>query len=81
MSNMEIELNEAEQTALTEADAASAAINEEKDCVPSGEEDEDSSEVDSLLGEYIAEDAAEAVDKTAAKVALREMLSFSERSE
>ena len=28
MSDMEIELSEAEQTALTEADAASAAINE-----------------------------------------------------
>ena len=35
MSNMEIELSGAEQTALTEADAASAAINEDKDYVPS----------------------------------------------
>ena len=48
MSDMEIELNGAEKTALSEADAASAAINEEKDYVPSGEEDEDSSEIDSL---------------------------------
>ena len=71
---MEVELNGAEQTALMEADAAKAAINEERDYVPSGEEDEDSSEVDSLLGEYKAEDAADAADKTAAKVALREML-------
>ena len=71
---MEIELNGAEKTALSEADAASAAINEEKDYVPSGEEDEDSSEIDSLLGEYTAEDAAKAEEKTAAKVALKEML-------
>ena len=74
MSDMEIELNGAEETALSEADAASAAINEEKDYVPSGEEDEDSSEIDSLLGEFTAEDAAKAVEKTAAKVALKEML-------
>ena len=74
MSNMEVELNGAEQTALTEADAASAAINEETDYVPSGEEDDDSSEVDSLLGEFSAEAATEATDKMAARKALKEML-------
>ncbi len=71
---MEVELNGAEQTALTEANAANAANNEEKDYIPSGEEDEDSSEVDSLLGEFSAEAAEEATDKSAAKEALREML-------
>ena len=77
MSNMEIELSGAEETALTEADAASAATNEEKEYVPSGEEDEDSSEVDSLLGEFSAEAleaATEATDKTEARKALKEML-------
>jgi hypothetical protein len=74
MSNMEVELNGAEQTALTEADAANAASNEEMDYAPSGEEDEDSSVVDSLLGEFSAEAATEATDKSAARIALKEML-------
>ena len=71
---MEIELDRAEQTALTEADAENAAKFEEKDYVPSGEEDNDSSEVDSLLGEFSVEDAEETADKTAARKALKEML-------
>ena len=75
MSNMEVELNGAEQTALIEAEAASAAINEETDYVPSGEEDQDPSEVDSLLGDFDADESAtEATDKTEARKALKEML-------
>ena len=61
---MEVELDRAEQTALTEADAVNAAKIEEKDYVPSGEEDNDSSEVDSLLGEFSVEDAEETADNT-----------------
>jgi hypothetical protein len=72
MSNMEVELNGADQTALTEADTA--AINEDKDFVPSEEEDNDSSEVDSLLGKFSAEVAVEATEKAAARKALKEML-------
>ena len=69
---MEVELNRAEQTALIEAEAASAAINEETDYVPSGEEDQDPSEVDSLLGDFDADESAtEATDKTEARKALK----------
>ena len=74
MSNMEVELDRAEQPALTEADAVNAANIEEKDYVPSEEEDNDSSEVDSLLGEFSVEDAEETADNSAARKALKEML-------
>ena len=74
MSNMEVELDGAEQPALAEAEAANAATNEEKNFLPSEEEDDDSSEVDSLLGEFSVEDTEETADKTATRKALKEML-------
>jgi hypothetical protein len=74
MSNMEVELDGAEQPALAEAEAANAATNEEKNFLPSEEEDDDSSEVDSLLGEYSMEDTEETADNSATRKALTEML-------
>ena len=74
MSNMEVELDGAEQPALAEAEAANAANNEEKNFLPSEEEDNDSSEVDSLLGEFNVEDTEETADKSATRKALKEML-------
>ena len=71
---MEVELDGAEQPALAEAEAANAATNEEKNFLPSEEEDDDSSEVDSLLGEYSMEDTEETADNSATRKALTEML-------
>ncbi len=61
MNEMEIELNEADQTASTEANAANAA------------NDGDTFEEDSLT-EYNEEDEIEATQKAAERKALKEML-------
>jgi hypothetical protein len=49
MNAMGIELNGADQTASTEANAASAANNDGKEVVMTGEEDSDTSELDELI--------------------------------
>jgi hypothetical protein len=69
MSNMENE-----QTALTEADAASAANNDGKEIVMTGEEDDDSSENDEELVDYNEQEEFEAAIKATELVALKEML-------
>jgi hypothetical protein len=61
MSNMEIELNGADETAPTEANAADAANNG------------DTSEEDSLL-DFNDEEAMEAAEKAVRQKALKEML-------
>jgi hypothetical protein len=61
MSDMDIELNEADQTASTEANAANAA------------NDVDTSEEDSLI-DYNEEDEIEAAQKAAERKASKEML-------
>ena len=61
MNDMEIELNEAGQTASTEANAVNAA------------NDGDTSEEDSLI-DYNEEDEIEAAQKVAERKALKEML-------
>jgi hypothetical protein len=61
MNEMDIELNEADQTASTEANAANAA------------NDGDTSEEDSLI-DYNEEDEMEAAQKAAERKALKEML-------
>ncbi len=61
MSDMDIELNGADQTASTEANAASAA------------NDKDTSEEDSLV-DYNEDDEIEAAQKAADQKALKEML-------
>ena len=73
MNTEENELNGADQTASTEANAASAANNDDKEVVMTGEEDEDTSEVDSLI-DFNDEEAVEAAEKAAAQKALKEML-------
>jgi hypothetical protein len=61
MSDIDIELNGADETALTEANAANAA------------NDIDTSEEDSLI-DYNEEDEIEAAQKVAERKALKEML-------
>ncbi len=61
MSDMDIELNGADETALTEANAANAA------------NDVGTSEEDSLI-DYNEEDEIEAAQKVAERKALKEML-------
>jgi hypothetical protein len=73
MTEMEIELNGADQTVSTEVNAASVANDDDKEVDMDGEEDEDTSEADSLLG-FNDEIAVEAAEKAAAKKALKEML-------
>ena len=71
MSNMELD-----QTALTEADAANAANNLDKEIVKNGEEDDDSSENDEKPIDYNEqyELELEAAIKATELVALQEML-------
>ena len=73
MNAMEIKLNGADQTASTEANAASAANNDDKEVVMTGEEDSDTSEVDELI-DYNEQDEIEATKKAAEQKALKEML-------
>ena len=68
---MEVELSEAEQTASTEANAASAANDDDREVIMAGKEDSDTSEVDEDLLDY---NELEAVEKAAEQRALREML-------
>ncbi len=63
MNAMEIELNGAERTASIEVNAASAANDLDKEIVMSGEEDEDTSEVHSLLLDFNDEEVVEAAGK------------------
>jgi hypothetical protein len=64
---------ELEQTALTEADTASAAKNDGKEIVMTGEENSDTSEIDELI-DYNEQDEMEAARKAAEQKALKEML-------
>ncbi len=73
MNAMEIELNGADQTASTEANAASAANNDGREVVMTREENEDTSEVDSLI-DFNDVEAVEAAEKAAEQKALKEML-------
>jgi hypothetical protein len=61
---MEIELNRADQTASTEANAASAANNDDKEIVMTRQEDSDTSEIDELI-DYNEQDEIEATRKAA----------------
>ncbi len=65
---------ELDQTALKEADAASAANNDGKEIAMNGEEDDDSSENEDDLIDYNDEDELEAAIKATELVALKEML-------
>ncbi len=67
---------ELDQTALTEADAASAANNDGKEIAKNGEEDDDSSENDEDLIDYNEQEdlALEAAIKATELVALKKML-------
>ncbi len=73
MSEMEVELNGANQTASTEVDAASAANNDGKEVVMTAEEESDTSEVDELI-DYTEQEEIEAAKKAAEQKALKEML-------
>ena len=73
MTEMEIELTGADQTVSTEVNAASVANDDDKEVDMDGEEDEDTSEADSLLG-FNDEIAVEAAEKAAERKALKEML-------
>jgi hypothetical protein len=64
MSEMEIELNGAKQTASTEVDAASAANNDGKEVVVTGKEDSDTSGDDDLI-DYNEQEEIEAAKKAA----------------
>jgi hypothetical protein len=64
MNAMKIELNGADQTASTEAKAANAANNDDKETVMTGEEDEDTSEVDSLI-DFNDEGCTESIERNA----------------
>jgi hypothetical protein len=70
---MEIELNRADEVASTEVTAASAANNDGKEIVMTGEEDSDTSEVDELI-DYNEQDKVEAAKKAVDQKALKEML-------
>jgi hypothetical protein len=70
---MEIELNRADQTASTEANAASAADNDGKEIVMTGGEDSDTSEIDELI-DYNEQEEIEAAKRAAEQKALKEML-------
>jgi hypothetical protein len=72
MSNMEVELKGADQTASTEANAASTANNDGKEVVMTEEEDSDTSEVDELI-DYNEQKEIEAAKKAAEQKALKEM--------
>ena len=52
IDNMEVELSGAEQTASTEANAASAVNNDDKEVIMAVKEDSDTSEVDEELFNY-----------------------------
>ncbi len=67
------ELNEADQTASTEANAASAANNDGKEIAMTGEEDSDASEVDELI-DYNEQEEIEVAKKAAEQKALKELL-------
>ncbi len=73
MNEMEIELNGADQTASTEANATDAANNDDTEEVMYGKEDGDTSEEDSLI-DFNDVETVEAAEKTAAQKALKEML-------
>jgi hypothetical protein len=70
---MKIELNGADQTASTEANAASAANNEGMEIAMAGEEGSDTSEIGELI-DYNEQDELEAKRKAAEQKALKEML-------
>ena len=71
---MEVELSGAEQTASTEANAASAANNDDREVIMSVEEGSDTSEVDEELIDYNEQDEIDAAAKAAERKALKEML-------
>ena len=71
---MEVELSGAEQTASTEANAASAVNNDDKEVIMAVKEDSDTSEVDEELFDYNEQDEIEAAEKAAERKALKEML-------
>jgi hypothetical protein len=73
MNAIEIELNGADQTASTEANAADAADNDDTEEVMTRKEDGDTSEEDSLL-DFNDVEAVEAAEKAAQQKALKEML-------
>jgi hypothetical protein len=75
MDNMEFD-----HTALTEADAASAANNDGKEIAKNGEEDDDSSENDEELMAYNEQNEMEAAIKATELVALKEMLTTNGRT-
>ena len=74
IDNMEVELSGAEQTASTEANAASAVNNDDKEVIMAVKEDSDTSEVDEELIDYNEQDEIDAAEKAAERKALKEML-------
>ncbi len=73
MNSTETELNWADQTASTEANAAGAADNVDIEVDKFSNDGTSTVDTDELI-DYNEEEAAEAAEKAAAKIALKEML-------